>query len=191
LKIKKGFTYRISYQARASKTLNMKTWLQMDHDPYSMYVAATVNLTTQVKSYSHQGIASADDQVYLEFVLGAAGIGEVWIDNVSVVEVNPDGLSAIPVQLDRDDNRLKQNFPNPVITNTSIGFELSAPEQLTLTLHNELGQLVACLANQTFTPGKHLLNWDASDFPNGMYYYTLRAITSRETRKLIVQHLSN
>jgi hypothetical protein len=191
LKTRKGFTYRITYQARASKNLNMETWLQMGHDPYGMYTSATVNLTTQVKSFSQQTKINADDQVFLEFALGSAGIGEVWIDNVSVVEVNPNGTSAINTieQSDRGVICLKQNFPNPVTATTSIEFELFSPEQLTMKLSNSYGQQVGCLANQYFTAGKHILNWDASNFPNGMYYYTIQSTkTSCETKKMIVQH---
>lgn len=113
LKIKKGFKYRITYQARASKNLVMKTWLQMDHAPYGIYSAANVNLTTQAKSFSQEVIATEDDQVFLEFALGASGIGEVWIDNVSLVENNPNGVSSIDEteNLGSEKGRI---YPNPI-----------------------------------------------------------------------------
>jgi len=67
LRIKKGFNYTISYQARASKNVTISTWLQTDHGSYVGYSSNWVNLTTQAKTFTHQALAGASDEQNTEF----------------------------------------------------------------------------------------------------------------------------
>jgi len=187
LQIKKGFTYRISYQARASKNLNMQTWLQMDQDPYSMYSSYQASLTTQVKTFNHVINATADDKVYLEFVLGAVGTAEIWIDDVSLVEVNPNGISTISnPQSFKSENWLGQNYPNPASENTTIEIKLATSGKASVFLYNQFGQKHSCLADQYFTAGSHQIICNTSKLADGIYFYTLHAGNYTEIRKLIV-----
>lgn len=90
LRIKKGYKYTISYQARASKNVTISTWLQADHGSYVGYSSNWVSLTSQAKTFTHQALAGADDTIFLEFMMGDIGTADVWFDNVSVLEGNPD-----------------------------------------------------------------------------------------------------
>jgi hypothetical protein len=189
LQIKKGFTYRISYQARASKNLTLQTWLQMDHDPFSIYSNNQASLTNQAKTFNHVVKATADDKVYIEFVMGAVGVGEVWIDNVSVVEVNPNGTSTnLEPQTIENNDWLGQNYPNPASVSTCIEFQLASQSPVFISLVNQLGQEVAYFDKQFFPSGKHLIEWNISKFSNGIYFYTIHAGNFIATRKLIVNH---
>jgi hypothetical protein len=90
MRIKKGFTYRISYRARASKNVTIATWLQADHGSYVGYSSNWVSLNSQAKTFTHEALASADDTIFLEFMMGNIGLADVWFDDVSVLEISPE-----------------------------------------------------------------------------------------------------
>jgi hypothetical protein len=84
--VRRGKRYTIRYWARANRNLSMETWVQMDHDPYLGYAQKTVALTTRAQSFSDVAIPANDDVVQLAFMVGGAGLAEIWIDGVCVLE---------------------------------------------------------------------------------------------------------
>ena len=66
---------------------------------------------------------------------------------------------------------LYQAFPNPFNPSTTITYSVAASGFVSLAVFNILGQEVARLADQeTFTAGRHSLNFDASAFGSGIYF---------------------
>jgi hypothetical protein len=70
---------------------------------------------------------------------------------------------------------LKQNYPNPFNPYTFVEFEISKPSYVTLVIFDELGREVASLINENLFQGAHVIEFDASSLPSGIYFYTLRA----------------
>jgi hypothetical protein len=81
---------------------------------------------------------------------------------------------------------LSQNYPNPF--NPSTNFKFSLPKQsfVTLRVFDMLGREVALLANGKFDAGSYLVDWDASEFTSGVYFYTLKAGDYSETKKMML-----
>ncbi len=82
---------------------------------------------------------------------------------------------------------LGQNHPNPFNGHTIIPFEVKESSHLTLRIYDYLGREVAILADAEFTPGEYILEWDASEVSNGIYFYQLRTGTDTQTRKMVVE----
>lgn len=85
-----------------------------------------------------------------------------------------------------DRNCLYQNFPNPVQSLTTLRFELSKPEFVTLTIHNSLGQTIATLVNGKVSEGIHSYEWNAGKTPCGIYCYSLEIENVTYTKKMII-----
>jgi hypothetical protein len=68
---------------------------------------------------------------------------------------------------------LFQNYPNPFNPLTAIGYQLSAISEVDLSIYNLLGQKVATLVNRRQPAGYHQVDWNASGFASGVYYYRL------------------
>jgi flagellar hook assembly protein FlgD len=68
-----------------------------------------------------------------------------------------------------------RNFPNPFQSATTISFDLVKPENVTLTIYDSLGQLVATLVNRQLTNGPHHYQWNAGQYPPGIYSCRLQA----------------
>ena len=64
--------------------------------------------------------------------------------------------------------------PNPVTTNTEIGFFLPEDTKATVTLINKLGQEYL-IADGEYTSGYHSVNLERENLQSGMYFYRLTA----------------
>jgi len=90
--------------------------------------------------------------------------------------------------------RLYQNYPNPFNPVTVISYGLRVTSYVELTIYNTLGQKVQTLVSEKQNAGHHELNWDASGFASGVYYYRLEAVNPEpvegsgfvQTRKMIL-----
>ena len=81
---------------------------------------------------------------------------------------------------------LSQNYPNPFNPNTTIEFSLPKSEYVTLKVYDLLGKEMATLISDQMQKGKHKLNWNATDFSSGIYFYTIEAGSFKQTRKLVL-----
>ena len=69
---------------------------------------------------------------------------------------------------------LEQNYPNPFNGETVIGFQLTRPENIRISVYNVRGQQVAQIANGPFVSGSHQVTWKpADDIASGVYFVSL------------------
>ena len=111
-------------------------------------------------------------------------------------KLSPDVLVSIPGdKQDRDssptDFQLFQNYPNPFNPVTTISYTVGAhhdvPVLVELSIFNLLGQKVATLVSAKQAAGKYEVQWDASGFSSGVYFYQLTTDQGfTETRKLVL-----
>ncbi len=99
LDTKGGFYYELSFQAVADQSTSIRVVLQETHSPWNSFILGTVNLSTTPQTYRLTGWAPDDDNVDLNFLLGATGYRTIWIDSVSVKETssNPDPYTCADV----------------------------------------------------------------------------------------------
>ena len=93
---------------------------------------------------------------------------------------------------------LKQNYPNPFNPTTTIKYSIpsviarsgatrqSAGMLVQLKVYDMLGREVATLVNKEQTPGNYAVEFDASRFSSGVYFYTLKAGEFTATKKMIL-----
>jgi len=80
-----------------------------------------------------------------------------------------DNTSPLPQDFD-----LKQNYPNPFNARTEIAFELSRESDVKLEIFSVTGQLMERISDH-FESGSNSINWDASDYASGVYFYKFSA----------------
>lgn len=81
---------------------------------------------------------------------------------------------------------LSQNYPNPFNPETRIIFGIPEVSRVTIQIFNSLGEETATLLNEERPAGYYNLNWDALNFPTGIYIVRMKA-TSSETGKSFMQ----
>ncbi len=80
---------------------------------------------------------------------------------------------------------LAQNYPNPFNPKTIINYELPITTDVELSIFNLLGQKVATLVSGKQPAGNYQVEWDATGFASGVYYYRIEAGNFVQTRKMI------
>jgi uncharacterized delta-60 repeat protein len=68
---------------------------------------------------------------------------------------------------------LHQNYPNPFNPATRISFSLADNSEVLLRVYNILGQEVATLIKGYLDKGVHQVEFDASEFNSGIYFYEI------------------
>ena len=79
---------------------------------------------------------------------------------------------------------LGQNYPNPFNPVTYIKVNLPKDEYVTLKIYDILGNLVETLVDGSFKAGVYTVDFDASNFASGIYFYTLKAGNFVDTKKM-------
>jgi len=82
--------------------------------------------------------------------------------------------------------QLKQNFPNPFNPTTIINYELPITNYVELSIYNLIGQKVATLVSERQEAGYHQVEWNATQFSSGVYFYRIQANKFLQVRKMIL-----
>ena len=103
---------------------------------------------------------------------------------------------------------LYQNYPNPFNPSTKIKFDIRPPltpllskegtglldgqAWVFLKIYDLFGQEIAALINQKLQPGSYEVQWNATNFPSGVYFYQLKIINNKseidwkETKRMVL-----
>jgi len=101
-----------------------------------------------------------------------------------VIYDNPVSVNEKPIS--PNEFYLYQNSPNPFNPSTKIKFQLSEIGYVSLKVFDVLGNEVAVLVTEEKLSGKYDIEFDASQIPSGVYFYTLQSGSRSVTRKMIL-----
>lgn len=104
---------------------------------------------------------------------------------------DPSGIKDTPTPPLPKGFTLSQNYPNPFNPATTISFELSQSEWVSLDIYNLRGKLVMRLVQGKKESGRHLVLWDGRNeeglkVPSGIYLYQLKGGEFQQTRKMVL-----
>ncbi len=81
---------------------------------------------------------------------------------------------------------LGQNYPNPFNPKTIINYELRVTSYVQLKIFNAQGKEINILVNQKQNAGSYETEWDAANFPSGIYFYRLEANGTSIEKKMVL-----
>ncbi|HWA05286.1 MAG TPA: choice-of-anchor B family protein [Ignavibacteria bacterium] len=88
------------------------------------------------------------------------------------------------------DHVLFQNYPNPFNPVTKIMFSVpntgNKNEISEIAVYDVLGKKLSTLLNSNLNPGTYELEWNAENYPSGVYFYRLNTGKYSETKKMIL-----
>jgi len=86
----------------------------------------------------------------------------------SQVRIMPDN------SLNTNNTALYQNHPNPFRHETKFSYSIARPGNVELLIHTYTGQHVQTLLNKDQDSGSYSIDWDTTNIPPGLYFYTLK-----------------
>ena len=107
--------------------------------------------------------------------------GGVWKRPLSeITSFSEEKINLLPAEY-----VLSQNYPNPFNPTTTINFILPERSIVFLSFYNQLGEEVAVSLNSEKEAGSHIIEWNASNLPSGVYFYELKTEKYRAVKKLL------
>ncbi len=126
---------------------------------------------------------------------GNLGAIVVWQDyrsgnNFDIYEVgfNTAGLIAVENSgtIFPNEFSLSQNYPNPFNPSTVINYQLPTSSSVKISIYDAMGREVDILVNKSQNAGNHNVEWNAVNFPSGVYFYRLEAGSFVSNKKMIL-----
>jgi hypothetical protein len=163
------------------------------HHKYAVVDAEPLGYTAYVITGSHNWSSSAEnsnDENTL--IIQDAQIANFYLQEFAARYYEASGTDSIFVTGIVDelkvmvDYSLSQNYPNPFNPTTNISFSIPMKSKVELNVYNTLGQKVTTLVNEQKDAGNHIVVFNASNLPSGVYFYRISADNYSETRKLIL-----
>ena len=91
------------------------------------------------------------------------------------------------MNLDKKEEKLTvSSYPNPVKNTTTISYSLKKQANTTIKIYNSLGKEVMLIQNKLLPAGKHQVNINLSEFPDGVYFCALDDEESIAIEKIVV-----
>jgi hypothetical protein len=82
--------------------------------------------------------------------------------------------------------RLYQNYPNPFNPRTKIIFQIAKLADVKIVVFDIRGREVETLVNEQKQPGIYEVDWNAANYPSGVYFYRLETESFKQTQKMIL-----
>lgn len=186
-----GRVWRVEYKGTGSITDSVNyTWTIAYQDTTSGDRFRWVSFTGDVWSLS-QGITAIDmdGDGKRELLMANQRGGSPTTGSSKLVILESDVVSSVAIGDDGEvlrTYRLHQNYPNPFNPATTIEFELSAPDNVTLEVFDIVGRKVATLVNEHLAAGSYTVKFDAGSLPSGTYVYMLTSGGHRISRKMLL-----
>jgi photosystem II stability/assembly factor-like uncharacterized protein len=106
--------------------------------------------------------------------------GILYRNNLSTLGISKD-VEQLPTSYDLD-----QNYPNPFNPSTTIKYQIPNQSLVTLKIFDLLGREVAVLVNEKKDAGNYSVQWNASGFSSGIYFYRFEAGGRVDVRKMLI-----
>jgi hypothetical protein len=85
---------------------------------------------------------------------------------------------------------LRQNYPNPFSPATKISRKASSEEHAAITIYDIMERKINTLIDEYKQPGRHKIDFNATDFSPGIYYYQLQIANHRTNKAMMVVNKS-
>jgi len=125
------------------------------------------------------------DSIFIELKEGS--VRKYAISSISGLSFTGwDQITSIETVKSENRNNLGQNLPNPFKISTTIPYYVPKQQMVMLTVATMTGKIIATLVKEQQGAGMHLVTWDASAVPGGIYFYRLKIGEDIETKKMIL-----
>lgn len=170
-------------------TLNFDGWkevkIKLDQDNFTL-----------ISNFKDDFTVTEEDAlgIQVEFEAGSNYKEGKFESGIALISQIPskDNISSMPKYEKQDTGTQKEsyfkakNYPNPFNPATTISFTLTDATSVELTVYDRLGRDVVQLLNSSLSAGTHTVEFNAKDYPSGIYFYRIKTPERTEVRKMIL-----
>ncbi|MEO8512979.1 MAG: exo-alpha-sialidase [Ignavibacteria bacterium] len=144
---------------------------------------ADTRLTNNTSSSQYSSVAVSGSSVHVVWQDNRDGNYELYYKRDPTG--NPIGIININSEIPKEFS-LSQNYPNPFNPVTNIEFQIPKAGFVKLTVFDQLGKEVETLSEGNLNAGTYKVDWNAGNYPSGVYFYRLTAENYTRTSKMIL-----
>ncbi|MFZ4621734.1 MAG: phospholipase D-like domain-containing protein, partial [Bacteroidota bacterium] len=163
------------------------------HHKYAIIDADSPDSLQYVVTGSHNWSSAAENTNNENtIIIRSRRIANLYVQEFSPRYTDAGGtgvlLSVIPSDgISPKSYSLSQNYPNPFNPSTQIQFSVAQKGLVTVSIFDILGREVSTILNQELNAGSYSLDWNASHFSSGVYFYRMTSGNFNATKKMILQ----
>lgn len=155
-----------------------KTRLDNNNEFLALIEMALFKARVIILRFSNQ----IDQETYNSLNYSSDGVIDLIVDE----ESRPGTLPSAEDYLIPKNFDLSQNYPNPFNPSTTIEYSIPKDANVTMKIYDVLGKEVATLVNEQRSAGTYIINWNASNFSSGLYFYRITAGEFTDTKKMFL-----
>ena len=128
------------------------------------------------------------DEYFADFELGnevVYGMGQTDIQQYEIY-VNSSPLNVASPETIPGHYNLSNNYPNPFNPVTTINFSIPTSEFVSVHVYDVNGAELTTLVNEELSSGKHSIEWNAADYPSGIYIARMTSGNYFQGRKMLL-----
>ena|GEM_PF-3000561 len=171
------------YSAHPDRT-GKRFFLKTDHRGRLIWWEIRENDIVDTNIFRHFGVYAHEDRTFTLIGRNRRGRGLVIKYGTDPQGVSDGDFALLPTA-----PQLFSTYPNPFNGSTTIGFVMSAQQDVSLQLFDHSGRLVETLVDERLTAGSFTSVWNAATHPAGTYFYRLQAGSFQKTKMLTLVKL--
>ena len=82
--------------------------------------------------------------------------------------------------------KLSPNYPNPFNPTTTINYSIAIFSAVNISIYSINGELIQTLVHSSQQPGQYAVQWNASNFPSGLYFVKLISEDKKVEQKVLL-----
>lgn len=184
-----GRIFDVEYKGSGDPTIDSNWDVRIVFDIFQLSgisPTAVPTLTPRLFYGSPGGDMDGDGKMEYAFINYSSDFN-VWQDDGYVFILENQTITSIENEKAHPNNYyLSQNFPNPFNPLTNIEFYLPEDGIVTIVIYDILGQKVTELVNEFRKSGNYRIQFNGSDLPGGIYFFTMKASNFTQTRKMVL-----
>lgn len=102
-----------------------------------------------------------------------------------IINVNPNGIKPVGTNIPSVYD-IYQNYPNPFNPSTNIKFDIPNSAPVKIVVYNILGDQAQILVDEVLQAGSYSVDWNASGFASGIYFYKMESGVFSVTKRMIL-----
>ena len=144
---------------------------------------ADSRLTNDPDISEHPSVTTSGTYVHVVWDDGRDGNLEIYYKRDPTG--NPIGIINIGSEIP-DGFSLSQNYPNPFNPSTKIQFTIPHSSFVRMVVYDLLGREIETLVKQNLNAGAYSVDWGASKYSSGVYFYRIQTERFTDTKKMLL-----